>query len=220
MLLVRDRDLLQRFRAGEREAMAAVYEHYAASLARYLYSGFSFNSEGRQLRFEGLRQRYELHDVVAETFRRAFEERARLAYDGLKPFEGYLRAIARNLVIDRLRARRTSASGLSWDDVEQLAHVSEPTTVSPEQEAQRSELRQLLGEFLDGLSAKERRFVELRYHQALPQEEVARILRVTRRWVRSAEEKARRGLVRRLRGSGYLPSATGGARRKRGDHGM
>ena len=43
---------------------------------------------------------------MQEAFRRAFEERARSAYDGLRPYRRYLLTITRNLVIDQLRKQR------------------------------------------------------------------------------------------------------------------
>lgn len=205
MLFASDRALLQRFREGERDAMTSVYEHYSAPLARYLASGFNFTSEGRHLRFEGLRQRYELHDVLAETFRRAFEERARLAYDGIQPFETYLRAIARHLVIDRLRAQKAFAACEEVDRATGGAGPSERSVAAPDRAYEHAELANLLEQFLAGLPRKERRFVQLRYREAMAQEEVARVMGVSRRWVRSAEESVRRKLVREMKGSGYLP---------------
>jgi len=185
--------------------MSRVFEHYSEGVARYLAGGFSFQSEGRHLRFDGLRQRHDLHDALAETFRRAFEPRARLAYEGLAPYEGYLRRIARNLVIDRLRSKSSKWTVLDEDP--QVAQESDPTTLaSPERAYQQTELSRLMGLFLDTLEPTERQFVMLRYQQDHSQEDVARAMNKTRRWVRSLEVNVKRRLVRYMRGSGYLPA--------------
>ncbi|MFH0902557.1 MAG: sigma factor [Pseudomonadota bacterium] len=109
MLLASDRSLLEQFRAGDRQAMERVFHHYSGVLARHLQAGFRFHGGGQAMRFTGIKDRYDLHDLVAETFRRAFEEPARLGYDGLGSYETYLRTIAHNMVIDRLRANAASA---------------------------------------------------------------------------------------------------------------
>lgn len=208
MSLPEDRALLERFRAGDPEAMAVVFQHYSDDLTRYLCAGFTFDSGGRPLRFAGLRERFELHDVLAETFRRAFEERARLAYDGIAPYEVYLKRIARNLVIDRLRGSR-HASAEDPRAAEQL-EAREP---SPEQAAEEAERAGLMRRFVAALPPDERRLVALRFGEDLAQEQVAQRLGRTRRWVRTHEERLRRRLVVFLRGTGYLPPAASGWRR-------
>ena len=58
--------------------------------------------EPARQRFDGFRSAVDVHDVVHEVFRRAFEPRAREAYSGLTPFPGYLFVITRNVVLRRL----------------------------------------------------------------------------------------------------------------------
>jgi hypothetical protein len=45
MRLDHEPELLARFRRGDRDAMAAVFDHYAPPLARYLVGGFGFESQ-------------------------------------------------------------------------------------------------------------------------------------------------------------------------------
>lgn len=191
--------------------MAAVFDQYSEPLARYLFAGFTFRSQGGLRRFDGLRQRHELHDLVAETFRRAFEPRARLAYDGLKPYDLYLFTIARNLVIDRLRSR--SGGKIVQQSDTDAAPPPDEAGVSPEQAYQDEELSRLMRTFLETLSPDERRFVGLRYRDGLSQLEVAGKMNRTRRWVRTREVKLRQRLVKHLRSTGYLEplAATGKA---------
>jgi RNA polymerase sigma-70 factor (ECF subfamily) len=211
MLLVQDRPLLQRFRAGERPALARVFEHYSPRVARFLAGGFGVGSERR---FDGLRDRFDLHDAVAETFRKAFEERARLAYDGLGPYEVYLKTIARNLVIDRLRRTAPESLGAAADQLaaaEALPGRASEEALSPEQRYQRAELSALLQRFLGGLPRDEARLVSLRFEEGLSQESLAEHMGKSRRWVRDTEVELRRRLLTHLRESGYLPSAAGAA---------
>ena len=49
------------------------------------------------------------HDLVRETFVRAFAEKARSSFDGLRPYRPFLLRITKNLMIDRFRSRRNSA---------------------------------------------------------------------------------------------------------------
>ncbi|MCH9685148.1 MAG: hypothetical protein K0V04_27165, partial [Deltaproteobacteria bacterium] len=90
--------LLREFRAGQTHALGEVYRMHAKEVSTQLRHGFSFQTAGRHHRFVGYRSAFEMHDALHETFRRAFEPRAREGYDGLRPYGPYLRAIARNVV--------------------------------------------------------------------------------------------------------------------------
>ncbi|MBI5477843.1 MAG: sigma-70 family RNA polymerase sigma factor [Deltaproteobacteria bacterium] len=164
--------------------------------------------------FTNIRRRspFDLHDVLSETFRRAFEERARLAYSGLIPYEAYLRTIARNLVVDRLREQ---ARGIVA--IEEVAEADlgvrvehDESGLPPDEVAQRGELKELVARFVFRLGPTERSFVTLRYEERLSQEEVASRLGTSRRAVRVLEAKLRRRLLRHLEGTGYSPAAETG----------
>src|SRR5260370_32678632 len=109
-LLIERRELLDRFKRGERRALEEVYRHYAPELAAFLQRGFTFSSGGRPLRFSGYAQPFDLDNALQETFLRAFKESARVGYDGLHPYKSYLFAIARNLVLDEFRNREVAMS--------------------------------------------------------------------------------------------------------------
>src|SRR3990170_7467386 len=102
-LLIEDRDLLARFRAGESAALDRVYRHYVSGVAAFLRSGFSYSSGGAPASFPGVASPYDLENLAQEVFTRAFAEPARMSYDGLRPYQGFLHGIARNLVLDDLR---------------------------------------------------------------------------------------------------------------------
>lgn len=208
MLLVTDKELLRRFRRGDPDATARVFDHYCQGVASYLQRGFSFGSKGAVFRFRGFSSRHDLHDALAETFRRAFEERARLGYSGMGPYSAYLQRIARNLVLDQLRS---PASRLRHLDEELDGAASEAAgTPTPERQLQRAELQQIMRAFLAGLSSEERSFVELRFQRGLAQRDVAQQLDRSRRYVRSMEGAIRKKLLRHLDKTGYGGPAAAG----------
>jgi len=207
MLLAEDRVLLKRFKEGERQAMSAVFRHYCEPLAGYIRRGLRCPGDGHK---GGTgRGRLEAQDLLAETFRRAFEERARLAYDGLSSYEGYLKTIARNLLIDHLR--RPDIVRLPEAAVDEDERVSdhEERPPSPERMAEQAELARLLRSFLEPLTQVEQSFVELRFRQGLSQEQVAERLGQTRRFARTLEGDLRRRFIKHMRGTGYLPATSG-----------
>src|SRR5690349_20476148 len=105
-----NRELLDRFRRGERAALAAVYEHYVDEVARLARRGFPLDSPGGAY-IPGVDLEGE-HELVQDTFVRAFSDRARTSFDGVLPYRPFLLRITRNLMIDRLRAsRRPGAPG-------------------------------------------------------------------------------------------------------------
>ncbi len=89
-VLSRDRDLLERFRAGERRALEAVFMAYEGLVRTIATRGFGG--------FTGFRNFADADDAISSTFEAAFEERARLAYDGIQPYRYYLGGITRNII--------------------------------------------------------------------------------------------------------------------------
>ena len=103
MILAQNRELIEGFREGRREALEVVYDAYANRVAAFLRGGFSFRSKGKLYAFKGVRCPSELQDLVQESFCRAFSEKPRRAYDGIHPYGAYLLTITRNLMIDNFR---------------------------------------------------------------------------------------------------------------------
>ncbi|MCK6552709.1 sigma-70 family RNA polymerase sigma factor [Myxococcota bacterium] len=205
------RALLDAFRRGDRDALLEVYRAYAADVARFLSRGFTFESDGRPCAFRGFRGGYEIEAAIQEVFRRAFEERARLAYDGLHPYRPYLLRIARNLVINdlkskqpilfRFRAGRPVVLEPASDDGPEALPSSER---SPEDELEASEVARLVAEFLGGLDERERGVFRLRFEEGLAAEVAAEQLGLTRSKVRTTEAKLRARFLEHMRRSGYL----------------
>lgn len=193
-MLETDRDLLDRFRRGDREALAAVYYHYVDEVAALARRGFTIESSGhvyvRGVSGDGERE------IVQETFARAFGEKARLAYNGIDPYRPYLMRIAKNLLIDRFRAQ--SKQEVELDDDTPVELGAEPPDLDWDKR------RAATVEYLATLDAEAREIVRLRFEEELSQDEVAERAGCSRRRVRTIEAKAQKELRRWLQKRGLL----------------
>jgi DNA-directed RNA polymerase specialized sigma24 family protein len=92
--------LLHDFREGKRAALEAVYWRYINLVASVARRGASHLCSGA-----GSLLLDEQRDLIQETFARAFQERTRLAYNGIDEYRPYLLAICRNSLMDLFRKR-------------------------------------------------------------------------------------------------------------------
>jgi len=191
--LARDAALLQRFRRGEQAALEMVYWAYVDRIERVARYGFRLAQKG--LHIEGVGPD-ELPDVVQETFARAFAERARLAYDGLRDYGPFLSTIARNLLADRARRRGREIPldlGGEWDEAppptEEPAWASDALTAA-------------VKAYLDGAPSELKGVHHERYVRCVSQEEAARVLGVSRQQLRTLEKRLRDGLSAYIEGAG------------------
>src|SRR5690606_16400276 len=166
---------------------------HAEQVARLLRHGFGFESGGRRHRFVGFGSGFELQDVLHETFRRAFEPRARAAYDGIRPYGAYVCTIARNPVLRSFRAREVLfpllVDGRGEPTASSLAAIDEGP--SPERELHDAEIRELVAGFLATLAPEDRRLIELRFIDGLSQRDAAAALGLGRQRVRTREKQLR-----------------------------
>lgn len=210
-LLSGDRQLLDRFREGNREALGSVYDAYAPIIGAFLSRGFTFHSKGRLLQFCGYQQPFDLDNALQETFLRAFSERARLSYDGINPYRNYLTTIARNVVLSEKRQRELAASQLISpadegrsiaDTIEPVAH-SQPT-ISAESTVMHREVEGLLRSFVEGLDERDQSFFSARFEQKLSQVEAGKHVSLSQMQARTLETKLRKSLLSHMREHGYL----------------
>lgn len=197
--------LLRGFREGETAALGEVYRRHARDVAAQLRYGFAFQARGRHHRFVGCRSAFDLHDALHETFRRAFEPRAREGYDGMRPYGPYLRAIARNVVLRGFRAREEQFPEVRADDGEasgEPIEIVDEGAATPEQEVGRAQVRAVVQRFLQTLPAADRRLLELRFVEGQSQRDAAEALGMGRQQVRGREVKLRRQMLRFLREQG------------------
>ena len=193
-MLETDRDLLDRFRRGDREALAAVYYHYVDEVAALARRGFTIESSGhvyvRGVSGDGERE------IVQETFARAFTEKARLAYNGIDPYRPYLMRIAKNLLIDRFRAQ--AKQPVELDDDTPIELGGEPIDLDWDKR------RAATVEYLATLDTEAREIVRLRFEEELSQDEVAERAGCSRRRVRTIEANAQKELRKWLSKRGLL----------------
>jgi RNA polymerase sigma-70 factor (ECF subfamily) len=202
-LLTEDRDLLDAFRAGGADALERVYRHYAPKLAQFLRRGFTFSSKGETMSRAGLATPFELDGALQEVFARAFQPRARLAYDGVRPYIDFLVGIGKHVLLDEVR-RRNAREIPSELDADSLQMADEAP--SPEETIEERRARELVARFLaDECDDKDRRLFELRFHDDLAQEGAAKEAGLTRIQVRRWETKFRARLLRFLKRARYVP---------------
>jgi RNA polymerase sigma-70 factor (ECF subfamily) len=219
-LLIERRELLDRFKRGERQALEEVYRHYVPDVAAFLQRGFTFSSGGRPLRFGGYAQPFDLDNALQETFVRAFKESARVGYDGLHPYKSYLFAIARNLVLDEFRNREVAMSPFidrldgaggqesagEGDDAAPSAQVSDAPSagVSAEHEFLRHELGRLYAGFVARLDERDRTFFRHRFEEQRTQVEAGELSQLSHMQSRTLEKKLRRSFLEYMQTNGYL----------------
>jgi RNA polymerase sigma-70 factor (ECF subfamily) len=201
-----NRALLDAFRRGDRDALSEVYARYVDEVDTLVRRGFVSEANGH-LYVPGVRDVELERDLVQEVFVRAFSESARLAFDGLRPYRPYLLRIAKNLLVDQLRKRKhapVESSGPDAVDIDDLIEKNAPVAEPPEDELHWRSLTLVARSFLSTLDEEARRVVALRFEEQLSQDEVAQRMKITRRRVRTLEERVQAGLRRCLRERGHL----------------
>ena len=176
------------FRHGDRAALEAVYRHYVRLVETVVTQGTYV--AGSRVFIGDVEQR---KDLLQDIFARAFSERARLGFDGLREYRPYLLTLARNVMIDWARKRKETLPGDIDALVEQYAPADAPVAEMPPWSDPAT--MQLVERYLQGLTEPTRRLHALRYEQGLSQDDAARTLGLSRQNVRTLEQKLRQGLA-------------------------
>jgi RNA polymerase sigma factor (sigma-70 family) len=182
-----DPDLLKPFREGDRAALERVYRHYARDIGLVLQQGlrkFAF-AYGHELRSNVVA------DLTQDTFIKAFSEKGRLGFDGLRDYGPYIATIARNLLTDWLRRNGREESLKRPEDISSV-EVDEP---APWEDMRTVEL---VERYLAALDEPLRSVHRLHYGEGRGQEAVADALGLSRQNVRTLLERLREGLRKRL----------------------
>jgi RNA polymerase sigma factor (sigma-70 family) len=201
-----DRELLARFRRGDRGALTTVYRRYVDEVATLARRGFTIESSAHTY-IRGVDREAEF-ELVQETFAKAFVERARVAYDGVQPFRPYLLRITKNLMIDRFRAKQRSIvelDGMGVGDLERLLATNTELPAEPE-DLDWIKRVAVAKEFTATLDAETQRIVQLRFEDERSQDDVAAELGCSRRRVRTVERDVQLELRKWLQQRGLLDS--------------
>ena len=206
MRLVEDPELRAAFRRGEKAALAQVYREYAPPLFGFLGRGFAIESQGRSVGFAGFREPWALDDAVQEVFTRAFAERARLGYDGLRPYRNYLFTIARNYVVDEFRRQAKVFVPLVEDAANEFASPSAAVVevVAPDDALGSQELAGQVQRFVAALSVDEERVFAVRFREGRSIEEAVAQLALSEWTVKNIERRLRRRFFVLMRRCGYF----------------
>jgi RNA polymerase sigma factor (sigma-70 family) len=181
-----DRELLSAFRRGQREALEAVYRAYVPVVERYLRA--LVRRAGRT----DLAQPSAIADLLQEVFTRAFSDRARASYDDSRDYGAYLGTIARNCLIDQIRARGREVLTDGNDISFEVVAAADPDDDHDPQ------VTAVLTAYLAGLPSALQAVYQQRFVRGCSQEEASATLGLSRRSLRTAEEHLRRGLRKAL----------------------
>ena len=197
--------LLAGFRAGERWAFEEIFRLYVDIVATVVRRGFVQRGEKASFVL-GLSDTEAQDDVIQETFLRAFSPVARQNYNGETPFRWYLLRIGKNLMVDRLRKRKheisTSEMGSNRGVGDLDAILDHHLPFEPEDPAEqghRGQQQEATRQWVETLPEAEKRFYDLRYRQGDSQEKVAGALSLTRRKIRTLEDRLCKGLKKQLK---------------------
>jgi len=196
------------YRFGDNRDLTAIYFRYAGAVYGTLRKGFYVRKSCAPTPrwIVGTQSRAEVDDLVQEVFARAFSPRSRLSFDEARAVGPYLIAIAQNVYLDHLRKRKTLAAQLDNVAVDTLGgrapsltnpigtHCEHP----PEETFHRNERVKVLADFLGRLPADLRGLYETRFVRGLSQRDAAVVLRLSRRRIRTLENRLLASAAREL----------------------
>jgi RNA polymerase sigma-70 factor (ECF subfamily) len=184
--------LLRQFRAGDRTACERVYWHYVGSIETIAWAAVTRGSNSTH---RSQARRAEVADIVQDVFVKAFAERARLGYDGLRPYAPYLYAIARNVLVDWARARGREIP-TEDGDLEAALHDAHEPGAHP---YARPDTMKAVERFIRALPDDLRAIHEQRYVAGLSQRDAADALGLSRQTIRTLEGHLHRKMEEALR---------------------
>lgn len=170
-------ELLRPFRAGEAPALERTYYTYVDLVSAVVRRRAVWPSGAPSA---------DHADLVQETFIRAFADKARQAYDGLRQYRPLLLTICRNAIVDWARRGGRDAPEALDEDVPVEAEPIDPLVAAR------------VDAFLGGLDPLLRGVYEQRYVEDASQEDAARALGLTRQKLRTLEQRLRDGLAAAL----------------------
>ncbi len=151
-----------------------------------------------------VRDEAQAEDLTQDTFLKMFRALAR--YDPTMRFSSWLFRIAHNTAIDYLRQRRlliATPVDDPDDESDPLQELPDPSAISPERSAERSELAAAVDRALDRVRPDYRAVLVLRYQEGLEYQDIADVLGAPLGTVKTFLHRARRDLARELTAAGW-----------------
>jgi RNA polymerase sigma factor (sigma-70 family) len=199
-----DRAWLDGFRGGDKAALARVFRTYGDDIARTVRRGLVVRVDGAPMAVGGDLPEHEVEALVQETFTKAFHPKARAAYDGLRPYGAFIATIARNLLVDRARRKKTEAR-VDVDDLEERAELS--VEDNPTWRMEEASIQAILADAKAQLDEPDRSIFRLRFVEQKTHKETAAALSLAEITVRRRDTRMRAWLLDLFRQRGFLLNA-------------
>ena len=151
-----DRDLIERWMAGDARAATLLVSRHADALARFAVSSG---------------EREEIEELVQDTFVRAFSSLD--SFRGDSSLRTWLFTIERRLMLDRRRAERRQRTTVPIEPSDAVSEFGALDTLVAEEAASR------VRKAVNALSPTQREVFTLRVEQGLPYREIAQIVGTT-----------------------------------------
>lgn len=173
-----ERDLVERAKKRDPEAISQIYALYVDKLYRYLYYKVGHPTEAE--------------DLTETVFLRALEALPRFSWKNV-PFSAWLFSIARNLVIDHYRSkdRRNEVS------IDEIGHLFAEEN-DPHEAAEESLERTKIEEAISCLTKEQRQVVLLKFFVGLSNTEISALLRKSGGAIKSIQHRGLRNLRKKL----------------------
>ncbi|MEZ4648158.1 MAG: sigma-70 family RNA polymerase sigma factor [Candidatus Eisenbacteria bacterium] len=181
-----ERDLILRCQRGEKAAFEPIVTKYMRRAAAFAL-GWVGNRD-------------DALDLSQEAFARAYRALGR--FDADRPFYPWFHRILRNLCINHIGRSRYKREIPLEDAIPVRSGIS-----SPQEDAERSELRKLVWEGIARVSEQDREILILREFQDLSYTEIADVLEIPKGTVMSRLHNARRRLRDRINEISRVPLA-------------
>ncbi len=177
--------LLERARAGEREAFGELVRRYQDAIYNLCYRMLGNAADAA--------------DAAQEVFLKAYRGLAR--YDPRRRFSTWVLSIASHHCIDRLRRRRATWVSLDSPPA-QRASAAAP---HPEEEVLRREVQDAVQEALNTLPPEDRLILVLHYWHDLSYRDIASVVGLSENAVKVRAYRARQRLGKWLKERGWMP---------------
>lgn len=173
-IVATDAGLVEMVLGGDRRAFEHLFDRYGGALHQLYLQRTGGNGD-------------DTNDLIQEIFVKAFLNLS--SYDSRYTFGQWIYTIARNTFIDYVRKRRDDLS----IDSTRGEYIGQPVsmTPNPEENIIRTQQRALLEQYLDRMSPKYRRLIELRFFKDLSYEEIAEHLAMPLGTVKTQIHRAR-----------------------------
>lgn len=188
-----ERQVLQRIRAGDIDAVQGLFEEYRVRIYRVclLYTDSADDAK----------------DVLQETFLRAYRSVGR--FRGDSSFSTWLTRIAINLCLNLRRDRRASGT-LETDRLELIQHhLPQSHPQNPEQALNTRELRERITNLVGKLPPRERMAFVLKHFEQLKIREISVLMKISEGTVKSFLHRAVVTLREELSQDGIGPRVLG-----------